>query len=512
MAGKRLFDVSAALLVSAWSVNAIPADPYNFTQIVDHFDSDVSTFQQRYYKNETWFAGPGSPILCIIGGEGAVPPDEGIFYPFVTDVLAKRFSALVIEPEHRFYGTSLPLGADSFTNEALRLATPQQALGDIANFIKGMQDEYGCTARGTEGYCPVITIGGSYPGWLSAMARLRYPAVVDFAYSASAPMLFYAQEVDQYAYYEVVTNSAEKSVEGCASAVRTTLNALALLNKEDTIESLNICEPLPDYLVDADDDFFMQEIQMIFMFTFANLNMGNYPPSNSDLQSTCNDFIDNSDSDPYGVLSRLLMGYGSSAKMKPSSYGYHNHVVNNKNSVIGGGGGDTCFDLATEVPNGSNATISGGDWSGCGAGADGELWDYETCGFLVETIGVNGETDMFVPRSWEMDWLESHCMSRFEVTPQPTALVDEWGFSPSQLEATGATHILFTNGLNDGWSAGGITTNLSETSQLLAINMVNGAHHSDLTHVEPDPDVDTADVTQARNEISDLLARWLSEL
>ena len=51
--------------------------------------------------------------------------------------------------------------------------------------------------------CPVITIGGSYPGWLSAMMRLRYPAVVDAAYSASAPMKFYSHEVDQYEYYKV---------------------------------------------------------------------------------------------------------------------------------------------------------------------------------------------------------------------------------------------------------------------------------------------------------------------
>ena len=27
---------------------------------------------------------------------------------------------------------------------------------------------------GTPGYCPVITVGGSYPGFLSAMMRVRY--------------------------------------------------------------------------------------------------------------------------------------------------------------------------------------------------------------------------------------------------------------------------------------------------------------------------------------------------
>jgi hypothetical protein len=366
-----------------------------------------------------------------------------------------------------------------------------------------MQNEYGCTARGTEGYCPVITVGGSYPGWLSAMARLRYPAVVDFAYSASAPMLFYAQEVDQYAYYKVVSDSAEKSVTGCSSAVKSALDTLSTLTKDAAIDALNICEPLPDYLVDADDELFMQELLMIYMFTFADLNMGNYPPTGSDLQNACHDFVTNGDSDTFGVLSRFLSGYGA---VKPQTGRGRRHA-RSEEATDG-----TCFDMSKELPNGSNATVTGGDWSGCGSGADGEIWDYETCGFLVEQIGVNGESDMFPAREWTFDWLNQHCMARFEVTPQPTALVDMWGFAPSELEATGVTHIVFTNGLNDGWSAGGITTNISETSQLLAINMVNGAHHSDLTHVEPDPEVDTEDVTQARNEISDLLARWLSEM
>lgn len=407
----------------------------------------------------------------------------------------------MIEPEHRFYGTSLPFGEDSFTDDNLKLATPQQALEDVTTFIRGMQEEYQCTAKGTPGYCPIITIGGSYPGWLSAMARLRYPAVVDFAYAASAPMLFYSQEVDQYAYYEVVSDSAEKSVIGCSDSVRNALTTLSLLNKEDAVQALNICEPLPDYLVEADDGLFMEELSMVFMYTFADLNMGNYPPLDSDLQNACNDFVTNGVDDTYGVLQRFLTGYGNGV-MKPLGRRQRGTVKSS----------DACFDMSLQLPNGVNATITGGDWSGCGTGADGELWDYETCGFLVEQIGVNGISDMFPGREWSLDWLNQHCMSRFGVTPQPTTLVDTWGFSSSELESTGVTHIVFTNGLNDGWSAGGITYNISEASQLLVINMVNGAHHSDLSHSEPDPEVDTEDVTQARSEISDLLARWLSEL
>ena len=105
------------------------------------------------------------------------------------------------------------------------------------------------------------------------------------------------------------------------------------------------------------------------------------------------------------------------------------------------------------------------------------MWDYETCTLLVEQIGVNvrsdtlasssealkelcvaqGKTDPFPPRVWSLDWLTKHCQRRFGVTPQPRLLADKWGVSAAALAKSGASKIVFTNGLNDGWSAGGIT-------------------------------------------------------
>ena len=114
----------------------------------------------------------------LLGGEGAIEPSSGIYYPFVTDVLAKKFSSLVVEPEHRFYGESLPMGESSTYNDfnkVARLLNPQQALEDLMRFIRFVQRKNGCEeSRSNPNYCPVITVGGSYPGWLSAMARLRY--------------------------------------------------------------------------------------------------------------------------------------------------------------------------------------------------------------------------------------------------------------------------------------------------------------------------------------------------
>ena len=175
------------------SVAAIPSAPlYYKDQLVDHFAASDAKYSQRYYQDASKFKGPGHPILLIVGGEGAIPPEVGLFYPYVVDVLAPSMGALVIEPEHRFYGESTPDAS------RLELLTPQQALADTARLVRATQASRNCSlSRQSRSYCPVFSIGGSYPGFLSAMLRLRYPAVFDGAYAASAPMLIYAQQVDQ---------------------------------------------------------------------------------------------------------------------------------------------------------------------------------------------------------------------------------------------------------------------------------------------------------------------------
>ena len=77
---------------------------------------------------------------------------------------------------------------------------------------------------------------------------------------------------------------------------------------------------------------------------------------------------------------------------------------------------------------------------------------------------------MFPPRRWSYSWLKAHCEARFGVTPAPSALVEEWGFDAEGLVAQGASRILFTNGLTDGWSAGGFLANVREASTTFHCN------------------------------------------
>ena len=449
--------------------------------------------------NESSFGGPGSPIICILGGEGAVSPSTGIFYPSII-VLAERLSALVIEPEHRFYGTSQPV--PPFDTRRLQLLTAQQALADAASFIEHTRFERNCTGRGGQPRCPVITVGGSYPGFLSAMMRVRYPEVVDMAYAGSAPMGFYAQAVDQYAYYKVITQSAERAVPGCAAAVRQVVAATlgASPTKAQVVTGANLCKPLPDYIASGPDSLLVDELSMVVMYSFANLNMANYPPSSSTgLARACQGIVAGV-AQPWPALAGFLGGFAS-----PALAGFLGAAA-----VAQPGRPSACYNLSSQLPSGVNATISSGDWSGVGTGDDGSAWDLETCSLLVEAIGANGVSDMFLAREWTIEWLNAHCAARFgpEVQPRPRYLADVWGFDADRLPHV-SSRIIFTNGLNDGWSAGGILTNLSAT--LLAFNAPDGAHHSDLSHLWPS-DADTPDVVSMRASVHDTLARWVAEL
>jgi hypothetical protein len=141
---------------------------YYIDQIVDHNDPETSsTYRQKFFANPDFHGGPGHPIFVIIGGEDVV---NFILYPFVSETLARKHSAYTMCIEHRFYGNSLPVPIDEITNEDLRdLLTPAQALADAVRLIKHKQEELGCGPRGSPDYCPVMTVGGSYPGFLSGM-------------------------------------------------------------------------------------------------------------------------------------------------------------------------------------------------------------------------------------------------------------------------------------------------------------------------------------------------------
>ena len=83
--------------------------------------------------------------------------------------------------EHRFYGESQP--AEDWSSENLKNLNSLQALADLDFFIKST-DVYLNEKEGS-GTRKWLTIGGSYPGALSAWFKAVYPTTAAAAWSSS---------------------------------------------------------------------------------------------------------------------------------------------------------------------------------------------------------------------------------------------------------------------------------------------------------------------------------------
>lgn len=398
---------------------------YYESQAVDHLDPhNQRVYSQRFYKISKYWDGPGHPILVILGGEASL--DLPMLYPFVHKGLAKEFNAFVLSPEHRFYGKSHPV-KDPTNEDLTKYMTPDQAILDVISLVQSTRERIGCSSdKASDDYCPVITVGGSYPGFLSAMLRFRFPETIDIAYAASAPLDLYAQTVAAEAYFDKVTEVAESSSSGCAAAVRETLFAASkelsthYTSVKDAAKATGFCtKTFPDYIQDI-DEFISETITYLVPAIFADFNMAYYPPGpDTALEQACHIFK----SSKHSPLERLSRFYNLREEVE-----------------YGMGHTGECFDLSLELPSGPNARIRGADSSGTGGGFTGEMWEFQCCKDLIVRASYS-EKSMFLPQPFQYAWLADHCQQRFEGVPmEPFRMVSEWKFN----DLSHASRILFT--------------------------------------------------------------------
>jgi len=458
-------------------------------QALDHSDpSNKKTYSQRFYKISKYWKGPGHPILVIMGGEDVL--DLPMLYPWVNQFLAKEFDAFVLSPEHRFYGVSQPV--KNPTNEELeQYLTADNALQDTITLIQHIRESIGCSLdKSSKAYCPVITFGGSYPGFLSAMLRFRFPDVIDISYAASAPLELYSQKVAPRAYFDKVSEVAEIASAGCAAAIRDTLYAARdeletyYTSVKEAAALTGFCpKTFPNYMQNI-TEFISETITYLVPAVFADFNMAYYPPGpQTALEKACHIFQDPKHS-PLKKISKFydLRGEVEYGEDKPE-----------------------CFDLALELPSGPNARIRSADSSGSGGGFNGEAWEFQCCTELIVHASYSNES-MFIPRPYDAEWLTHHCQQRFGGVPmKPYGMVNAWGFD----DLSQASRILFTNGLRDGWSTSSILH--TDNPNLAVINLPNGAHHSDLVMHWPNK-ADTDDVVEGHEQALVILREWLDEV
>ncbi|KAJ3065649.1 Thymus-specific serine protease, partial [Rhizoclosmatium hyalinum] len=181
--------ISQANLPPQVAPAGLPVKQGYYKQTVDHFGNQKGVngthFDQLYFIQEAFYKS---------GGPGESQADDGNLKGIVGSILSwllPRYGALGVSLEHRFYGTSADTPGRStptadLSLESLKLLTADQAIEDIAEFITNFPTlfpEYKLTST-----TKWISIGGSYPGALSAWLRQQHPELIYAAHASSAPV------------------------------------------------------------------------------------------------------------------------------------------------------------------------------------------------------------------------------------------------------------------------------------------------------------------------------------
>ncbi|OVA16072.1 Peptidase S28 [Macleaya cordata] len=427
--------------------NTFRYDTEYYTQTLDHFSfSDLPTFQQRYLISTDHWQGPEkmSPIFFYCGNEGDIEwfaANTG----FVWEI-APQFGAMVVFPEHRYYGKSMPYGSreKAYGNAAsLSYLTAEQALADFAVLLTDLKQNLSAEA------CPVVLFGGSYGGMLAAWMRLKYPHIAIGALASSAPILQFENIVPPETFYDIVSNDFRRESVSCFDYIKKSWEAIEAEGRKANgllhltkifhlCENLNSTQDLSDWLSSA----------------YSYLAMVDYPypsdflmplPANP-IKEVCRK-IDNHPRET-SVLERIFSGVSI----------YYNFT-----------GAVDCFDLGDD-PHG----MSG--------------WDWQACTEMVMPMSSSQYTSMFPAYDFNYSSYQEECFKDYDVKPRPRWINTQFGGHDLKTALkTSGSNIIFSNGLLDPWSGGSVLQNVSET--IVAVVTKQGAHHIDLraaTNDDPD--------------------------
>ncbi|KAH9700253.1 prolylcarboxypeptidase-like protein [Citrus sinensis] len=439
---------------------------FYYNQTLDHFNyrpESYSTFQQRYIINFKYWGGgadqSNAPIFAYLGAESPLDNAPSVI-GFLTDN-APQFKALLVYIEHRYYGKSIPFGS---REEALKNASTlgyfnsAQALADYAEILLYIKQKYNATNS------PVIVIGGSYGGMLAAWFRLKYPHVALGALASSAPILYFDDITPQNGYYSVVTKDFREASETCYETILNSWSQIdEVASQPDGLAILSnkfrTCRPLGD----------SYELKGYLRLMYAHAAQYNHPPDYP-VSMVCGGI----DGAAFGndIISKIFAG------------------------VVAYKGNMSCY---VNPPTNETETTVGWRWQ-C-------VFKYQRCSEMVIPIGTVNTT-MFQPTPFNLSSFIDRCESLYGVSPRPHWVTTYYGgYDIKLILQRFASNIIFSNGLRDPYSSGGVLENISDS--VVAIATINGSHCLDILRANQSSDPDWL-VTQRETEI-EIIEGWISK-
>ncbi|KAG7551575.1 Alpha/Beta hydrolase fold [Arabidopsis thaliana x Arabidopsis arenosa] len=404
-----------------------------FEQTLDHFTytpGSYKKFRQRYAVNSKYWEGGKSnaPILAYLGAESSMDSELSVL-GFLKDN-APHFKALMVYIEHRFYGETMPFGsADEALKNAKTLGylNAAQALADYAAILLHIKEAYSAK------HSPVIVIGGSYGGMLAAWFKLKYPHIALGALASSAPLLYFEDTLPKHGYFYIVTKVFKETSQKCHNKIRKSWdeidriaakpNGLSILSKK-----FKLCNPLNDTI----------ELKNYLSNIYAVT--AQYNNNNPNSVATLCDAINTSppNSTKSDILDQIFAG------------------------VVASSGNISCYGMSSDqITN------------------DVRAWTWQSCSEMVMPIGYEKEDTMFQPKPFNMSSFTKNCESYYGVSPRPHWVTAYFGSQDVKLIFRRfGNNIIFSNGLLDPYSVGGVLEDISDT--VVAITTRDGSHCRDI--------------------------------
>ncbi|CAM9481871.1 unnamed protein product, partial [Ectocarpus fasciculatus] len=447
-----------------------------YNQTLDHannFDPTHPKWSHRYLLNDdNWnkkqltLDCPG-PILMYTGNEAPVTA----FWSgngFMIDHLAPKWGALVLFPEQRYYGESIP-------SSSMQYLTTQNVLEDFVELLEYVKKEYNAET------CPVIAFGGSYGATLTTYLRAAYPFSVIGGLASSAPSGYYDPEnweahgVDEFTFSDIITKDYDSAHPQCLDAIKASRTAIEQTSTEYLVKAFNLCNEsgLGPHKPD------------LFLYGLEGLCQQDYPYAIGDMPAWPVNY----------VCDVLVDAYNTCDAQDPSCMVDAAVTVTN---LALGTDSSTCMETLEEGPGNIP-----GDGPGLGA------WGYQSCTETLHQFSSRGIRD------YQFDMQQSAldpCNEIWQVAPDTKAFKLRYGGYDLGDGKTEITNIIWSNGLLDPWSGGGFLPQYAPEDAaargMYYFIIQKGAHHLDLRGPHPE---DPLEVTLVRKREEDIMWGWVQE-
>ncbi len=474
---------------------------------IDHFSyANSKTFQLRYLIKDKFFNYDENseeinfPIFFYCGNEGSIE-DFWNNSGYITETLAKKFNALVVFGEHRFFGKSYPFGdmqdKDIQKNQYL---TSQQALSDYVELIIYLKNTLNLKKS------PVIAFGGSYGGMLSSWARMKFPHVFTGSIASSAPVLLF-EDINRIenSFFKIATETYQRYDEKCPLDIRSGFQKLYDIRTNDLIASNpSILSSLNEIFLPCNkiqNSYDIKKLEDSIEDMLITLSQYNYPYETS--------FIKPTPSEPVKVACEKIANIRNNTlflKLAPVISNSINFGFSKYNQIdldskykfmylkaaidvfYNYTGTEKCLDIGNDNSTSRNNT-------------DG--WYYMACTEMIMPMEKNGVSDMFNPEKWNLENYQKKCKKYWEGDVRPNWIFNFYGGRDFEKEINNYSNILYVNGKMDPWNAG--CPKISNNPNIIVFE-ADSAHHLDLRSPnEKDPE----SITQARKLIEVLIEKWI---